>query len=296
MGIIDQRSKACLEEESGVMESQGPVFRLHMTSPLRGRRGWGQRRPCLYFTEKAHRAMVEEVKRVDWEKSGKVVSGCLTYPPECYPGHAEVEKNRRAFLEWLRRHYRGYWGFWKKEFQENGRLHIHLVLGGLPYIPIERVRAAWARIIGAERTAIIEWKLAGGKEASAEYVAKYVSKAEQEHRSSLLVSVTNLHVGRFRGTINRAAIPWHERTTERVPVGRWVFDLKRIVRRKVRAEYRQKGQYKKMKAIKSMYWNTLDGFRVFVEDSEPWWRLMWGLIDRDLDKPERWFRFARIPA
>lgn len=81
-------------------------------------------------------------------KGGRVRALCLTLGPKAE--NSEMGKYFARFRAWLakpRKHrkkfrsYRHINYFWTKEFQENGQLHLHLLIDA--YIPVALIRKAW---------------------------------------------------------------------------------------------------------------------------------------------------------
>jgi len=78
--------------------------------------------------------------------------------------------------------YGGCWVTWKKEWQERGSLHLHLLIGGPVFIHMDWLQDTWGDIIG-------QWKpftrieRMRSKAGAMKYLSKYMAKEDdEEHR------------------------------------------------------------------------------------------------------------------
>ena len=153
-------------------------------------------------------------------------------------------------------------GFWKLEFQKNGRPHYHCILFGLGFERCELKLAhfiewhsnTWFRVVGSG----LEKHLNAGTraeypkhtEAARNYISQYAAKQEQQCHG---------FTGRYWGQINEPCIPWAVESSEGISDYQAVL-VRRLVRKKVASDVKARRWRKALREL---------GFRVPLKD-EGW--------------------------
>ncbi len=215
-------------------------------NPKYARKGGGLKQQVKEFTTRSRRRMSQQLAQVDWRRVFDYGIGAhlvLTYPSE-FPCPRKAAEHMEAWRERMRRVFGSQlFGFWKKEPQERGAPHYHLLLvvmngqtcdgcGDYVYEVLRDVAIrSWVEVVGSDDPAhavhhwrdrkvcqrVREW------EHVVRYVGKYVGKPTKTDGWD--------QPGRFWGKINRRALTvWVQGRCYRVPRKVW-YDLRRTLRK-----------------------------------------------------------------
>lgn len=225
-----------------VVHEGGGVLRLKC--PSDGKQSGadlGERGAVTKFTpSSARRFRIRLAEVLDSAFEGAVLL-TMTYPAELdqkLEDWSFYKAHLRAYKAALIRTFPGSSGFWKLEFQKNGRPHFHCIVFGLEFARSQQKLAefikwhsrTWYRIVGSK---LSKHLLAGTRaeypkhrEGARHYIAKYAAKQEQACQG---------FTGRYWGQINSQAIPWavevRKELTERQAVV-----VRRVLRNVVKAQ------------------------------------------------------------
>lgn len=199
---------------SAYLESQGQLLRMKVRRDDRSANGGGGKRGKVTgFSKKSRHRLLIFFSRME-TKGARATFLTLTF--QVNPDAREAKNALKRFLMRIRRHYGQVSGVWRMEFSEKGRLHFHLLLFNLPFIPQKRVQLVWTACT-REDLSIVDIRLAKGSKRVMSYVAKYISKPTPGENFTSLEDETYQHAprddcsGRVWGYINKNALPFGER-------------------------------------------------------------------------------------
>lgn len=183
----------------------------------------------------------------------------LTYPAE-FPDCNTARRHRRAFEKRLRRRYGDCVALvWRLELQKRGAPHFHILVWGVPFLPIADIRAMWAAVIGyegPERLQIQIERMRSWRGVMA-YASKYIAKVTRSAPGAggapvgarggtgeepaagaggQLDSISYLAAGgdtsgRVWGIVNGDRLPWGRLEFFQATGGEWFHRVKRAGRR-----------------------------------------------------------------
>jgi len=201
------------------IEAQGTVLvarnnrRLTQLKPSSAKRG-----SIHTFTKASRRRLIELMARLS-VRATRVSFLTLTFSGT--PTAHEATRAFKAFQMRMRRKFPHVSALWRKEPQQRGAWHYHLLVFNMPYWSQKQIQYAW-ECCTREETSIVHIKLLrGGKRQAMYYVAKYLAKPDV--RGSVFPSLDNAaysHVslelsedetGRFWGWVNYKGLPFDVR-------------------------------------------------------------------------------------
>lgn len=214
------------------LESQGHVLRVER--PEQPRSGGGARGVVRGFSDASRRRLLEKLGRLDIAP-GKAIFITVTYA-DTWPDDNGTRADLDALFKRIRRRYPRAALIWRLERQQRGAPHLHMIVLGVPYLPVARLRDLWASVIdykGAKRLQVsIErirtWRGVIG------YAAKYIAKrsgGDGGEAPPLLDNGTYRAVasetsGRVWGILGADALPWAPLRALQLAFGPWFMGLK----------------------------------------------------------------------
>jgi len=149
---------------------------------------------------------------------GKRVS-FLTLTFSGSPSVPEATRAFKAFLMRFRRKFPTASAIWRKEPQQRGAWHFHLLTFGMGYWSQKQLQYAWECCTNEDRSIVHIKLIRGGKRQAMAYVAKYMAKRGSALSSTSLDNAAYPHVegnaeddtGRFWGYVNRSGLPYDVR-------------------------------------------------------------------------------------
>lgn len=264
---------------SVTIDAQGRVFRVSISGVCKSGEGrGGARGEVQEFSAGSRRRLAERLARADvrammGQYAARFVT--ITYPAD-YPSARSSKGHLAALFRRVRRRYGEFPAFWKLERQKRGAPHYHFVCFGIPWLGVQWLREAWGEIIGyrgQKRLQVDVEEVRSAKQVCA-YLCKYVAKAEAPARATAGAAHANAcgpgvagadgadvqldHVaysaageeqggvwdcpGRFWGIWNRALVVWCGQELLVLPLGPWVYRVRRAARRFWRGTGKHKGQ------------------------------------------------------
>lgn len=190
--------------------SVAQVRRISYASPRR--RGGGIRGAITSFSRAARRRLVDFMARLDVRRV-RVTFLTLTFAGTPSPEDATAAFKR--FRMRLSRWFPEASAVWRRERQDRGAFHYHLLLFNLPYVPQYWLQDTWTECTG-EVLSIVDVRLVRNKKHVMAYVSKYIAKKDAPPvppsplHSNITHNSTQLRSGRMWGIINRAALPMGE--------------------------------------------------------------------------------------
>lgn len=194
-------------------EAQGAVAQVRRV-PLtaRKRQGGGIRGAVTSFSRAARRRLVDFMARLDVQRV-RVTFLTLTFADTPSPDEATAAFKR--FRARLGRWFPEASAVWRRERQERGSFHYHLLLFNLPYVPQYWLQDTWTECTREARS-IVDVRLVRSRKHVMAYVSKYIAKTDAPPVPPSLENSTYQHVstvpssGRTWGVINRDALPMAE--------------------------------------------------------------------------------------
>jgi len=180
------------------------------------RRASAKRSIIREFSRASRRRMIELMARLD-PRQRRAAFLTLTFSGT--PSAIEATRAFRAFTMRLRRRYPNVSAIWRKERQQRGSFHYHLIVFDMPYWSQRQIQYAWECCTREGMSRVHVKLLRGGKKQVTYYIAKYCAKVSP--RSPSLDNAAYSHVegdsvtssseeseGRLWGYINRAGLPF----------------------------------------------------------------------------------------
>lgn len=198
-----------------VIEKQGHVLAAYdpQYTPRRPARA-PQRGQITGFSRKSRRRMLLFLNRCDFSATR---TSFLTLTFHAIPTIDDATRSFQKFMKRLRRTFPNAAGIWRKEFQERGAAHYHVLLTNVPYIGWRSILRTW-RECTPDHDGSIHIKLLRTHKAIIGYVSKYIAKPTNADGSPLLdvspylTAAQNQSVGRAWGWINKEGLPLAQTT------------------------------------------------------------------------------------
>lgn len=202
-----------------IVEKQGSVLVAYRemrtppppkTAPKRG--------AVTAFSRKSRRRMLILLNRCDFRKTRAVF---LTLTFHSIPTIEGAVNSFQKFMKRVRRKFPLVSGIWRKEFQQRGAAHYHVILFGLPYWDWKEILATW-QACTPDKEGSIHVKLLKSAKGIIGYVAKYIAKVDDGSVvplldvSPYLTAEGETSIGRCWGYINKAGLPLAQATVIRV--------------------------------------------------------------------------------
>lgn len=162
------------------------------------------RGPIKTFTRAARSRLIDRLAQIDREAVRELpLFITLTYPATWPSDTGVTKRHLQAFCKRLLRRHQHASIVWKLEYQARGAPHYHLLVWGVPFLPLRQVARDWYEIVGSgaanhlragtriER--VQSWR------GVAYYAAKYLGKVSGE--------IADQSPGRFWGIINEEYLP-----------------------------------------------------------------------------------------
>lgn len=226
----------------------------------RGGTGGGRRGEVQEFSRRSRSRLLERLARMDIAAMMSRFAALfvtLTYPAD-YPSARSSKEHFAAIRRRLERQYGKAAAVWRLGIQARGAPHYHVLIFGVPWIDARWLRQSWMEVIDYDGTGQVQVNIqrADSPKRVAAYVAKYEGKMEapggpppdasgapaggagdpdavmlDSQSYSAAGSDTWDRPGRFWGIWNRGLVVWAEVTEVSLPVGEWLYALKRTARR-----------------------------------------------------------------
>ncbi len=196
-----------VEKQGNVVCAYHDLPTFHSDSkavPLRG--------DITEFSRKSRRRMLLALNRCDFRKT-RAVFVTLTF--HSIPEIEAATKSLQKFIKRVRRKFPLTSGIWRKEFQQRGAAHFHVIFFGLPYWDWKEMLDCW-RECTPDHEGSIWVKLLRNSKSIIGYVAKYIAKVAKGEGTPLLdvspylTAAQKPKIGRCWGYINKAALPLAE--------------------------------------------------------------------------------------
>lgn len=203
-----------MHEQAWTLEAQGRVLKISRSQdntnspPPPGNRG-----NVTTFSRKSRKRLIDLFNRIDFER--RKVS-FLTLTLHHRHTYEEAATFLRRFLERLRRKHPTAAAVWKRELQQRGVIHYHLIIFGMPYYPQDALQRVWTDCTG-EDLSIVDIRAVDNHSHLMQYVSKYVAKVQEACSTASLENQPYLHAGenqstgRWWGVHNRSEIPFARR-------------------------------------------------------------------------------------
>lgn len=226
-----------------------------------GREGGGVKQPVKSFTPRQRTAFLRALAMVDNTAPALFVT--LTWPTWAAPEGREWQGPWDRFRMRLARRYPNAAGFYKRELTEEGVVHLHLLVYGVPYSAMRAfVPLAWAQSVHAPDEALRELvgtqvKCARNGQGIRRYATKYVTKAmfnDEDADPS----------GPWWGRFNEDGIP------SVVPVALAVPDA--VAVRMIRTARKQQNAQRRARGCRGLVWHRFRRMTV-IGDPDVWRRL-----------------------
>lgn len=192
-----------IEKQGSVLCTYDPDVKPNAKkkTPLRGE--------ITDFSRKSRRRMLIYLNRCDFRATR---TSFLTLTFKSIPTIEEATQAFRKFMKRLIRAFPELAAIWRKEFQQRGAAHYHILLVNLPYLGWKSILRTW-RECTPDGGGSIHIKLLRTHKAIIGYVSKYIAKPSESGGTTLLDVSPYLparekkSVGRAWGWINQAGLP-----------------------------------------------------------------------------------------
>lgn len=171
------------EERVSVGGISGRAKSILVTGRAMKREGGGKRGEVRGFSAASRSRLRGRFGDLRREEVGMGLFVTLTYPVEV-GRDVDCKAHLDAFMKRLHRRWPNAAAVWRKEWQQNGMPHYHLLVLGVPFIPHEWVARAWYRVVGSG----LEKHLQAGTEVrrvhtyrqACSYLEKYMGKVSND--------------------------------------------------------------------------------------------------------------------
>lgn len=171
------------EEKVVVDRITGRARSILVTGRVRRQEAGGKRGQVRSFSAASRARLRGRFGGLKREEVGLALFVTLTYPVEVGQD-VDCGSDLRAFLKRLRRRYPQAAAVWRKEWQQNGMPHYHLLVLGVPFIPHQWVARAWYEVVGSG----LEKHLQAGTQVervhtyrkACSYLEKYMGKVSDD--------------------------------------------------------------------------------------------------------------------
>lgn len=152
------------------------------------RSGGGLRGKVNPFSRASRLRLLSYMHKVKPMKGGNFHASfiTLTYGQQ-FPTPSLAKRHLDNFLKRIHRRWRYCSGFWRFEFQKRGAPHFHIILFGLPYLPMGTLAEWWSATIGVQfqdtssgvaKPPFTRIEAIRSHKQAARYVSKYVAKVD----------------------------------------------------------------------------------------------------------------------
>lgn len=241
---------------------QGELVKALLSGPLPPKlnassRPW-VRGKITEFSRASRKRLLEYCAILDWSAQ-KAVFVTTTYH-HLEPTPEQAKRHLRAFLKRIQRLYGDHAVIWRLERQARGTIHFHLLLFGVPFMPLALLLKWWREITGEATITQLNIALIDSARRARRYVSKYVAKPTGDEGSPCVLDTPSYLAadpchGRFWGIEGRAKLVFAPLIEVWFPVTKAFYDMKRAARR-VWGGVNRSGRC---------------GFSLFVDDSEVWY-------------------------
>lgn len=174
--------------------------------------GGGDRGIITEFTPASRRRMMERMNRLDLRQ---VRCTFLTLTFHSLPSSDDAKAALKRFWARLTYYHPGVSAVWRKEYQERGSIHYHLILFRFPYKAQSWLQQQWTECTG-EDLSIVHVKLLLSVRQVMYYVSKYIAKPQSSDtitsldRGAKTQKENGRSIGRLWGFLGRMYVPWGE--------------------------------------------------------------------------------------
>jgi hypothetical protein len=192
------------------IEIQGNYVKVH-GKPAPAPEHQKKRGKITSFSNKSRKRLLDIVARLN--KIQQALFCTLTYGQR-WPSEAIAYKHLKAFVRRVRARFPHAGIVWRKEYQQRGAIHFHLIIFNVGFIDKNAVARAWADIIGDEycdsssgdgpRPPFTRIERLQNKKKAMLYCAKYVAKVSDASVGSITSHIGT--IGRTWGIFNRKCL------------------------------------------------------------------------------------------
>jgi hypothetical protein len=163
------------------------------------------------FSAHSHRRLLQMMSEIDYGCLGFLPKFLtLTYPDDWPADPAVVAGHLHAMEKAFTRRFGRFAAPWRKEFQERGAAHFHLMLFLQAFVPLRWLRRTWHRITGADHaknpTQGVNITRCKNVRQVRNYVSKYMAKVPGDG------DVIGQSTGRLWGCWHKDLLPRHKTT------------------------------------------------------------------------------------
>lgn len=191
------------------IDYQGELFEMKVLVGGGNRPPECKRGKVVGFSRKSRKRMIEGMLRI---QNGYVRATFITLTHSLIVSDEQAKSNLSKFLKRLERRFKNISGVWKKEIQKKGRIHFHLMVFNLPFVPQWQLQRVWERCTG-EPMSIVDIRLASGKRRVMAYISKYIAKVSEDFDLTSLeddpkvAAPQTIALGRYWAWFGRKKLP-----------------------------------------------------------------------------------------
>lgn len=194
--------------QQGNLVNVKPVKRPNTAMRSRGDKG-----AITGFSRRSRANMMRKYAVVDKDAAGGAAFITLTYRSN-FQNHQQGYLHLKAFVQRIKRRMPDAWGFWRKEVQQRGAIHYHLLIFNWQWWDWQELAQAWGEIVGEfsdcenRYPPRVDVRYAKTTRRVWHYIAKYLAKTDsQEVTLSIPQNSPKAKTGRWWGCINFELAP-----------------------------------------------------------------------------------------
>lgn len=201
-------------EKQGFVLKCKPLRNPELTQVSRSGRG-----NVTEFSMKSRKRLIELFAAMDVEKMKfareRVKFITVTYQDVVTNG-AIVKLHLKRFMERLLYANPDMWAVWKLEYQQRGSLHLHFIVGNMPYVDKDEIKAMWNECSDQSGFTMTRIEAITSLRGVLRYASKYMTKTVAVADCIYLSAISSENdesqaPGRFWGVYGRANLPMSEK-------------------------------------------------------------------------------------
>jgi len=177
------------------VEAQGRLLKVkhHVEFSSLKSSGGGKRGSITRFTAESRKRMLDHFARMDRSLAKRgvpVLFVTLTYQRNMQ-NHKRAQRDLKVWWERIVERYANAWCVWKKEFQERGAIHFHLIVGNVGYLPVNPkdenewcANRAWCEVAEESGGNLLDVERIRTFKGVMSYAAKYLGKEVEATEAS----------------------------------------------------------------------------------------------------------------
>lgn len=176
------------------------------------------------FSRKSRKRLLDLFARIDTnviaQSAHRPKFITLTYPSQM-EDHERASRDLKAFVQRITRRQGDVCVVWRKEIQERGAIHFHLIAFGLGFWHVQNMQAAWGEVIGEDAKNSLDLQVISSRRGVMRYCSKYVAKQAPRRIRKVARRARHIHSQAVREKIFLGLSMRHKRPHTKASTGRW---------------------------------------------------------------------------